>query len=110
MSKIIRRDMGINWVWYIKYDLDKKNQTATIVDSWREHLYDSSRNEGCPSHEGAKDYRLRTGHDISQWREDGKPGGFNGCRDNYRVVPTLKVDDIDYLVVEIDKDGSYKRD
>ena len=98
-QRIIHQAIGINWCWYHVYELNKAHKAAYLIGEWREHLYDSDRNVGAPSHEGAKDYQVISGHDISQWHKDGRPGGFDGCRDNYRRTPKIVVDGAEYKIV-----------
>ena len=80
--EILHRSIGINWCHYSRYQLNNKHKEAHLLQSWREHLYDSSQMiktyEMKPVDKtGAKDYHIVSGHNISQWKKDGKPGGFD---------------------------------
>lgn len=98
-TQIIQETIGINWINYSIYSLNHKHKEAHLINTWREHKFDSGRNTGSPDHSGAKEYHILSGHAISQWKEDGMPGGFNGCRDNYRITPQIIVNDIKYIII-----------
>lgn len=98
-TQIIQESNGINWINYTIYELNHKHKKAYVKNHWREHKFDSARNTNCPNHTGAKKYPVNIGHNISKWKEDGKPGGFNGCRDNYRKTPQIIVNDINYDII-----------
>ena len=99
-TQITHRAIGINWVWYHIYDLDKSNMTAHLVKEWREHLYEKRASASkSPDKSNAKEYNIISGHNISQWDKDGRPGGFDGCKNNYRRTPQIEVDSGMYTII-----------
>ena len=87
-NRIIHTAVGINWRWYHVYELNNKHKEAHLINSWREHLYNPSRNIPMDK-TGAKEYQIISGYAIKQWAKDGRPGGFNGCKDNYKKQPKI---------------------
>lgn len=100
MADVTHESCGINWVWYHVYSLNTKHKEAHLKNSWREHKYDPPRNVGCPDRANAKSYaHIQSGYNISKWKKDGKPGGFYGCKDNYKRSPCIIVDGIKYSII-----------
>lgn len=94
MKTITTTSSGINWQFY--YIVELEGDTATVTKSWRSHKFED-RGEH-PS--GAINWEERSrSHDISQWMADGRPGGFDGCKDNYRVPPHCIIDGVEYKLV-----------
>jgi len=96
METIIVKSNGINWINYQFVCLDSSSNTAHLGYSWRAHKYED-RGLHVSAHPDAIVYARS--HDISQWQEDGRPGGFDGCKNNYRRPPYAVVDGVRYDVV-----------
>lgn len=98
-TQIIQESIGINWINYSLYTLNHKHKEAHLMNEWREHKFDLERNINNPDHVGAKEYHILTGYNISQWKKDGKIGGFNGCKNNYKRTPQIIVNNIKYNII-----------
>lgn len=79
MKTIIVSNAGINWNWY--HTVKLTSSKAEIIKSWRAHKHEE-RGRRCRNVPSCT--VISGGIDITRWKADGKPGGLQGAKNNYR--------------------------
>ena len=106
MKTVIGHSCGINWTHFAEIQIN--GDVACIVKSWRLHNFKPE--QGSENHpvDSVPYEDLSRSVDIYQWTEDGRPGGTEGLRANYRRPPRVKVGGTIYrLEPDLDRHNPY---